>query len=179
MFRGDSALKPIRSPFALWRRGQEVGRTSPSMALTTRFKSYGCFAMTVVNLTLKRAARSHQRENKHVSAANTYTEVSGVILTNPLQKHTPPPPFGDQIVLGNKVWKFICLTHNSGLISAVIFSCIMGSLLQVLLWEICTHSNMASMLSSYLFSLEVTKVNIKLLHIKGKKKKHFTTSLLN
>lgn len=55
----------------------------------------------------------------------------------------------------------VCLTHNSGLSSAVTFSCIMGSLLQVLLWEIRTHSNMASMLSSYLFSLVVTKTGKK------------------
>lgn len=39
----------------------------------------------------------------------------------------------------------------------MIFSCIMGSLLQALLWDMRTHSNMARMLSSYRFSLVVTR----------------------
>lgn len=57
-----------------------------------------------------------------------------------------------------------CLTHSSGLSRAVIFSCIIGSLLQALLWDIRTHSNMASILSSYLFSLEIDAKN-KIMHI--------------
>lgn len=53
------------------------------------------------------------------------------------------------------------LTQSSGLSRAVSFSCIMGSLLQALLWDIRTHSNMASMFSSYLFSLEATQSNMR------------------
>lgn len=60
--------------------------TSPSMALTTRFKSYGCFTMRVVNLTLKRAAHTYQFEDKHVSTSNSYAEISCIILINHVQK---------------------------------------------------------------------------------------------
>lgn len=131
--------------------GQLMGHTSPSMALTTRFKSYGCFEMRFVNFTLKRAAHTYQFEIKHVSTTNSDAEISCIILINHVQK--------DLRIFGRLFGTFICLTHNSGLISAVAFSWIMGSLLQVLLWEICAHSNMASKLSSYLFSLEVTNAN--------------------
>lgn len=108
--------------------------------------------MRVVNFTLKRAAHTYQFEIKHVSTTNGDAEVSCIILINHVQK--------DLRTFVRLFGTFICLTHNSGLISAVTFSCIMGSLLQVLLWEIRTHSNMASMLSSYLFSLVVTKANM-------------------
>lgn len=60
---------------------------------------------------------------------------------------------------GDSELENICLTHSSGLSRAVIFSCIIGSLLQALLWDIRTHSSMASMLSSYLFSLEMINSN--------------------
>lgn len=41
------------------------GRTSPSIALTRRFRSHGCCAMRVVSFTLNQAAQTHQWEDRH------------------------------------------------------------------------------------------------------------------
>lgn len=207
--------------------------TSPSIALTRRFRSYGCCAMRVVSLTLNQAAQTDQWEDRHnintilgdIGSHETAMETPNTkmctlifffpqVWTMPsyslAQVHhtvfsydTKNLEIPQMVFLVTKMFRKVikcggfwtsklqqlqyvsssskkalenhflksvsvvtvkrCLTHNSGLSRAVTFSCIIGSSLQALLWEIRTHSNMASMLSSYLFSLVMTKSNIRLI----------------
>lgn len=125
--------------------------TSPSMALTSTFRSYCSvfsrevsFAWTGIHIitntasnicTLNRGKYSNDKKGQNHFVKSTHQ-------TKKLNRCSSRLKWSDET-----------LTHSSGLTRAVIFSCIMGFLLQPLLWDMCTHSSMATRLSSYRRSL--------------------------